>query len=225
MILPLTRIWFNQDRVQYRFSHEQPVNERYVFAEYHLLQKKLVWKEWTQKQEQKNLKVVKNVIGLGSLFSVPIIMMLNHYMRRYTYIKATPQERLGELWLLTPIVFGIVLFLVFDCYLLTIRQRATIVAGPEQQSENEYFNRVIDIIPFNSRKVVIPWLVIGGMSSVLFAVILLTVWLYNQRETYLTFITQLSILSILVAVLVFFLWQMLGRYIVIKKIVQSERKK
>jgi len=219
MVMPLTRIWFILAGVQYRQINGKLTEERPAFAEYDLIKRKLVWKEWDDTQNDKNMSIVSKILLLAPLSSAFIIVPIIGFMSRYTRVKATPQERLGDYWLSLPIMLGLFMFLAFDFYMVNIRQQTKIVQIPEERSIRTYF-RVVSInkSPKNRcpHDIPIPWRSILGMIFFLGVFIGLTVWVYDTRDTLMTFISKLFVLSFLIGVLFLISWYLPLRAFIIK---------
>jgi len=210
-----------------RQHNNKEICERLVFAEYHLLEKKIVWKEWTEEQRKTNIKMKTTSLMILSFFSVPVIMTMNNYMRRYTYIKETPQSHLGEFWLLTPFVLGVLMVGVGNLYMMIMRERAIELEPLDTTSQNDYFCDIIEGTPFKNVKThefFIPWLLILQQSTVLVGCILLMIWVYDRKATFLMFASQLIVLSFFIANLLSIWLYAVPKYILLKKLVKNGRK-
>jgi hypothetical protein len=64
MVMPLTRIWFILGGVRYNHPNEKSDEPVPVFAEYDLIKRELVWKEWDT-QNDKNMSIVSKIMLLG----------------------------------------------------------------------------------------------------------------------------------------------------------------
>jgi len=224
VIIPFTRFWFSEVQVKCRYPGEESSQKRKIFAEYDLVKRQLIWKEWTVQQHRKNIKVLRITLGVLSIFSVPVIMSMNNFMRRYTYIKATPQQRLGEFWLIAPIALGIFLFLLLNCYLQMIRKRTIIIEDMDKQTEREYFRNIISVRPLKNsktQKISFPWFRIFGILSIVIYMIFSTIESYKSRQTFLMFITNVLFIAFLLFAFLFILWYLLAGYTIFKKLAKD----
>jgi len=221
MVMPLTRIWFILAGIQYRRSNGELTEERPAFAEYNLVKRQLVWKEWNDEQDDKNMNVVRKIMLLAPLSSAFIIVPIIGFMNRYTGLKTTPQMRLGEHWISIPIIVGFFMFLAFDFYMVNIRQKTKVVKQPDEESIRTYF-RVVSLNDLSKNHyphdIPIPWRSILGLAGGVFMTIALMFWLYDRPDTWLTFINKLFVLSFLIGVFFLTVWYLLGRAIVIKRV-------
>jgi hypothetical protein len=215
-------------RVKYRKLGEEAISELNVFAEYDLLEQRIVWKKWTFPQYKKNIYVLATCLFVFSLCNIPVMVLENNYLEYYTHIRATPQERLGQFWLLMPIMLGIIVFFVTNCYMLSIRDATKDVEMLDEASEIEYFHGIKDMLPFqrkNSDEIIIPWGPLFVMSVIVLIAILFMMKPYNGHHTLLIFMNQLLVLSLLIAGFLSIWWYGISTYWVLNKIMKTKKEK
>lgn len=221
MIIPFSKIWFIVDA----FSNSRLTNER-IFAEYDLIKKQIVWKKWSNKSEEINLSLASKIIAMTPVFSPLFILLIVHFLGGYTQITATPSERLDQYHNIIPVIFGILIFLSCDYFLLYIRKDQEIVSPPTKEEQIEYFVSINEnTIKYNNAVGIYktPYLVTTITWIFLFSVIGLMFWIYNQTDTIGTFVAKLLVLGILIAIGFFVFW-ILFRTIIAKKIIKKLRK-
>ncbi len=223
MVIPLTRIWFLLGDVIYKDGKKK--REEDVFAEYDLIKKKLVWKQWRDDQLDKNMKVVSRVLMIAPLSSPLVMVFIVGLMGGYTKQVATPKERLGDYWVIVPIILALLIFVSFDFYMLNIRRNAIIMPEPDEQQIRRYLRGVSYKDISKSKPNPIPYAALAGMISFLLVCTSLTLWVYVQPDTILTFIAKLIVLSIILSVIPLILFYVLGRALIIKKYLKNEMEK
>lgn len=225
VVMPLTRIWFLNGAVYYRrASNGKRTDDRSVFAEYDFLKKELVWKQWDDTQTVKNNQLVYKILLLAPISSPLIMVPLTNFMGATSQMELTAQERLGNFWWLWPIVFGVIMFLSFDMYMLNIRQNTIIIEAPEEVGIRGYFKATTIGEKGNPRhkrpkEILFPWgeyVAAVGMTLV-FLGVMYFVLLYPWN--FVTFIAQIFVTSIIIAASLWYAWMMIiARPFVIKKI-------
>ncbi|MEY8443973.1 hypothetical protein AALA52_06940 [Lactococcus ileimucosae] len=225
VVMPLTRVWFLLVEVNYRRASNGKFTEpKDIFAEYDFLKKELVWKQWDDSQTTKNNAWIYKILLLAPISSPLIMVPITNFMGATSQIELTARERIGDFWWLFPIIFGIVMFLSFDMYMLNIRQNTIIIEAPREVDIPGYFKATTIGEKGNPRhkrpkELLFPWgeyVAAVGMTLAFLGVmyfVLLHPW------NFVTFIAQVFVTSIIIAASLWYAWVMIiARPFVIKKV-------
>ncbi|KZK04955.1 hypothetical protein AB996_2165 [Lactococcus cremoris] len=223
MVIPLTKIWFVAD-----YWGKSELSNTKIFAEYDILKKEVVWKKFSSKSMKKQGKIFSRIINFLPLTSPFIIVPFVGFLANYTKKQATPAERLGNLNIFAPFLIGIILFLVFEYFMLYRRRNLEIVSNPTKHNQYTYFEELYEhSVRSNDAvgKYKTPYLV-SGLAIIFLIVIAIPImfWLYSMNGTLGEFIIKLLILSFLLSTLLSTIWNGVIKSIITKNIMNALNK-
>ncbi|EGO5193110.1 hypothetical protein H0S18_002542, partial [Enterococcus faecalis] len=220
MVLPLTKMWFVAD-----YWGKSELSGTNIFAEYDILEKKVVWKKFSkQDMENQNYKIKKLLYFLPftSLFIiVPFIVFLGNYTKK----QATPLDRLGSFGMFAPLLTGVLLFLILEYLMLYRRRYSEVIDAPTKYNQYTYFEELYErSVKSNDAvgKYKIPYLV-SGLSFLFLSVVVIPImfWLYNMKGTFFEFFVKFIILSFLCSIVLSTIWNGIIKSVITKKIINK----
>lgn len=220
VVIPLTKMWFVAD-----YWGQSELSNTKIFAEYDLIKKQLTWKKFSKKNIVSQENMLRKLLVLLPFSSPFVIVPLIGFLGNYTKIQATPTERLGNFSLLAPLLVGVLLFLIFEYFMLYRRKNTEVVDVPSKYNQYTYFEELYEHSVKNNDaigKYKTPYL-ITGLAIIFLAVVAIPImfWLYNMLGTFGEFMLKLIILSFLLSVLLLTIWNSIIKGIITKKIINK----
>lgn len=204
MVIPIIKMWFVSD------YWEEGKSNKDIFAEYNLLEKCFIWKQWNREEKIKQGKTISRILSLAPFASPFMVVPFISILGGYTSKKVYPIDRLQNMYIVIPVLLGIIIFLTFEYYMLYRRQNSKVIDVPQPSDQKKYFENLYTHSIKNNEAVgnyKTPYLVtIVSFIFLTFVVVPLMFWLYNQSDTLGNFILKLVVLSSLISLVLNIIW-------------------
>ena len=179
-------------------------------AEYYPFSRDIVWRKIDKesiRNHQKRAKKISRLTWMSSpLLIVPIMAFIAGYSDNYI----VPQKEFGLFSFLLPILLGVWFFILFELWMVSIRNTYPLVEAPSSTVQKEYFKVIHDItLKHNDvlKQIKTPYLAnILVVSFIVFAVIPFVYWFYFMPSTIIEFIIKLTVLAILLSLIPNIIW-------------------
>ncbi|ALD72659.1 hypothetical protein RN86_09645 [Streptococcus gordonii] len=179
-------------------------------AEYYPFSRDIVWRKIDKESIRNHQKRAKKISRLtwmsSSLLIVPIMAFIAGYSDNYI----VPQKEFGLFSFLLPILLGVWFFILFELWMVSIRNTYPLVEAPSSTVQKEYFKVIHDItLKHNDvlKQIKTPYLAnILVVSFIVFAVIPFVYWFYFMPSTIIEFIIKLTVFAILLSLIPNIIW-------------------
>ena len=205
-----------------------------LVAEYHIFSKKLIWRKLDEKQ------IAERKVGvLPSLLTVIMIVTYFNHILSNDPVKLTPIQRLGDNYIIIPIILGVLLFLIIESIRIYKRNKFIMVNNPSITDQIHYLVEINEVTlrhnKFNQwkrreidgdisvkQRIQIPYL--GTVFAYLSTIIIMLptlFWIYFAPATTMKFMAELLILSIIIALVPYFIWDVIVKGIVTQRLIKD----
>ena len=194
-------------------------------AEYYPFSRNIVWRKLDKesiRNHQKRAKKISRLTWMSSpLLIVPIMAFIAGYSDNYI----VPQKEFGLFSFLLPILLGVWFFILFELWMISIRNTYPLIKAPSSTVQKEYFEVIHDItLKHNDvlKQIKTPYLAnILVFLFIVFAVIPFVYWFYFMPSTIIEFMIKLTILAILLSLIPNIIWNGFVKTVINKKIIDE----
>lgn len=179
-------------------------------AEYYPFSRNIVWRKLDKESIRNHQKIAKKISRLTWMSSPLLIVPIMAFIAGYSDNYIVPQKEFGLFSFLLPILLGVWFFILFELWMVSIRNTYPLVEAPSSTVQKEYFKVIHDItLKHNDvlKQIKIPYLAnILVVSFIVFAVIPFVYWFYFMPSTIIEFIIKLTVLAILLSLIPNIIW-------------------
>ena len=194
-------------------------------AEYYLLSGDIIWRKLDKESIRNHQNIAKKISRLTWMSSPFLIVPIMAFIAGYSDNYIVPQKEFGLFSFLLPIILGILLFISFELWMVSIRNTYPLIEAPSSTIQKEYFEVIHDItLKHNDvwKQIKTPYLAnILVVSFIFFAVIPFVYWFYFMPSTIIEFMIKLTILAILLSLIPSIIWNGFVKTVINKKIIDE----
>ena len=194
-------------------------------AEYYPFSRNIVWRKLDKESIRNHQKRAKKISRLTWMFSPLLIVPIMAFIAGYSDNYIVPQKEFGLFSFLLPIILGIWLFILFELWMVSIRNTYPLIEAPSSTIQKEYFEVIHDItLKHNDvlKQIKTPYLAnILVVLFIVFAVIPFVYWFYFMPSTIIEFIVKLVVLAILLSLFPNIIWNGIVKTVMNNKIINE----
>lgn len=194
-------------------------------AEYYLLSGDIVWRRLDKERIGKHQNIAKKIGRLTWLSSPFLIAPIMAFIAGYSDNYIVPQKEFGLFSFLLPILLGVWFFILFELWMVSIRNTYPLIEAPSSTIQKEYFEVIHDItLKHNDvlNQIKTPYLAnILVVLFIVFAVTPFVYWFYFMPSTIIEFIVKLVVLVILLSLVPNIIWNGIVKTVINNKIINE----
>ena len=194
-------------------------------AEYYFLSGDIVWRRLDKEKIGNHQNIAKKICRLTWMSSPFLIVPIMAFIAGYSDNYIVPQIEFGLFSFLLPMILGIWLFILFELWMVSIRNTYPLIEAPSSTIQKEYFEVIHDItLKHNDvlKQIKTPYLAnILVVLFIVFAVIPFVYWFYFMPSTIIEFIIKLVVLAILLSLVPNIIWNGIVKTVINNKILDK----
>ena len=191
-------------------------------AEYYPFSRDIVWRKLDKESIRNHQNIAKKISRLTWMSSPFLIVPI---MACYSDNYIVPQKEFGLFSFLLPMILGIWFFILFELWMVSIRNTYPLIEAPSSTVQKEYFEVIHDItLKHNDvlKQIKTPYLAnILVVLFIVFAVIPFVYWFYFMPSTIIEFIIKLVVLAILLSLVPNIIWNGIVKTVINNKILDK----
>ena len=194
-------------------------------AEYYPFSRDIVWRKLDKERIRNHQNIAKKISRLTWMSSPFLIVPIMAFIAGYSDNYIVPQKEFGLFSFLLPMVLGIWFFILFELWMISIRNTYPLIEAPSSTVQKEYFEVINDItLKHNDvlKQIKTPYLAnILVVLFIVFAVIPFVYWFYFMPSTIIEFMVKLTILAILLSLIPNIIWNGIVKTVINNKIINE----